>query len=125
MNTTELIVSIVVGIGCCALGMFLGSMPLKREQITEEQNKYQQLGGLLACGLVVILMLLSMDIASWVAIAALAVGVGICRVPAVRRWLLAQFPCSSRPNRSRRCAKRSRRSADRRISASSMSVPPR
>ena len=37
-------------------------------------------------------MLLSMDIASWVAIAALAVGVGICRVPAVRRWLLAQFP---------------------------------
>ena len=78
MNTTELIVSIVVGIGCCALGMFLGSMPLKREQITEEQNKYQQLGGLLACGLVVILMLLSMDIASWVAIAALAVGVGIC-----------------------------------------------
>ena len=63
MNTTELIVSIVVGIGCCALGMFLGSMPLKREQITEEQNKYQQLGGLLACGLVVILMLLSMDIA--------------------------------------------------------------
>ena len=60
MNTTELIVSIVVGIGCCALGMFLGSMPLKREQITEEQNKYQQLGGLLACGLVVILMLLSM-----------------------------------------------------------------
>lgn len=92
MNTTELIVSIVVGIGCCALGMFLGSMPLKREQITEEQNKYQQLGGLLACGLVVILMLLSMDIASWVAIAALAVGVGICRIPAVRRWLLAQFP---------------------------------
>ena len=68
MNTTELIVSIVVGIGCCALG------------------------GLLACGLVVILMLLSMDIASWIAIAALAVGVGICRVPAVRRWLLAQFP---------------------------------
>ena len=81
MNTTELIVSIVVGIGCCALGMFLGSMPLKREQITEEQNKYQQLGGLLACGLVVILMLLSMDIASWVAIAALAVGVGVAPPP--------------------------------------------
>lgn len=92
MNTTELIVSIVVGLGCCALGMFLGSMPLKRDQITEEQNKYQQLGGLLACGLVVILMLLGMGIASWIAIAALAVGACVCRIPAVRRMLLAWFP---------------------------------
>lgn len=71
--------------------MFLGSMPLKRDQITEEQNKYQQLGGLLACDLVVILMLLGMDIASWVAIAALAVG-WASAIPRGERMLLARFP---------------------------------
>lgn len=92
MGTPELIVSIVVGIGCCGLGMFLGSMPVRRAQITEAQNKYQQLGGLLACGVIVILTLLNMNVASWVAIAAFAVGIGICRIPSVRKFLLARFP---------------------------------
>lgn len=92
MNTTELIVSIVVGICCLGLGIFLGAMPLKRDKLTEVQNKYQQLGGMLACALVVILILLSMDIASWVSIGAMAVGVGISRIPPVHTALLKQFP---------------------------------
>ncbi|WP_246165734.1 hypothetical protein [Bifidobacterium canis] len=92
MTVVEIIVSIVVGIGCFVLGVFLGALPIKRAEITEEQNKYQQLGGILACAIVVILMLLSMDVASWVSIGTLAVGVAISYIPAIRRVLLNRFP---------------------------------
>ena len=47
---------------------------------------------MLACGIVIVLMLLGYDLASWLAIAALAVGVAVSRIPVVRRGLLARFP---------------------------------
>ena len=92
MSIAEIIVSIVAGLGCLALGVFLGAMPFRRKEITEAQYKYQQLGGVLACGVVVILILLGMDVASWIVIGALAVGAACSRIPAVHRWLLARFP---------------------------------
>lgn len=97
------------------MGVFLGSLPFKRDELTEWHVKYQQLCGVLACGIVIILMLLGYDLASWLAIAALAVGVAVSRIPVVRRGLLARFPSCIRPNGSRRCARARQRSAGHRL----------
>ena len=87
MGAAEIVVTVVTAVACLGMGVFLGSLPFKRDELTEWHMKYQQLGGVLACGIVIVLMLLGYDLASWLAIAALAVGVAV-----VRRGLLARFP---------------------------------
>lgn len=92
MGAAEIVVTVVATIACLGMGVFLGSLPFKRDELTEWHVKYQQLCGVLACGIVIILMLLGYDLASWLAIAALAVGVAVSRIPVVRRGLLARVP---------------------------------
>ncbi len=92
MTAMEWTITIIVAIAGLAAGMALGGMPLKREKMTEQQNKIQQLAGMAACGVVVILIFMHMDVASWVAIGALAVGAGVANIPPVHRWLLERFP---------------------------------
>lgn len=92
MSAVEITVSIIVGIACLAAGMAMGAMPLRSHKMTEQQNKFQQLAGIAALGAVVILMLLGMDAASWIAIGALAFGAALANVPPVHRWMLKQFP---------------------------------
>lgn len=92
MGAAEIVVTVVTAVACLGMGVFLGSLPFKRDELTEWHMKYQQLGGVLACGIVIVLMLLGYDLASWLAIAALAVGVAVSRIPVVRRGLLARFP---------------------------------
>lgn len=92
MSAMEITVSIIVGLICLALGIAMGAMPLKRDKITEQQNKFQQLGGMAAVAIVVILMLLHMDAASWIAIGALAVGAAVANIPPLHRYLLKTFP---------------------------------
>ena len=75
MGAAEIVVTVVTAVACLGMGVFLGSLPFKRDELTEWHMKYQQLGGVLACGIVIVLMLLGYDLASWLAIAALAVGV--------------------------------------------------
>ena len=87
MGAAEIVVTVVTAVACLGMGVFLGSLPFKRDELTEWHMKYQQLGGVLACGIVIVLMLLGYDLASWLAIAALAVGVAVSR-----RGLLARFP---------------------------------
>ena len=85
MGAAEIVVTVVTAVACLGMGVFLGSLPFKRDELTEWHMKYQQLGGVLACGIVIVLMLLGYDLASWLAIAALAVGVAVSRIPVVRR----------------------------------------
>ena len=87
MGAAEIVVTVVTAVACLGMGVFLGSLPFKRDELTEWHMKYQQLGGI-----VIVLMLLGYDLASWLAIAALAVGVAVSRIPVVRRGLLARFP---------------------------------
>ena len=58
MGAAEIVVTVVTAVACLGMGVFLGSLPFKRDELTEWHMKYQQLGGVLACGIVIVLMLL-------------------------------------------------------------------
>lgn len=92
MNSTEIIVTIVVSIICLLAGFVYGSFPRKTEEQTQSQTKAGQLLGIAAVGLVLILVMVKQNIASWAAIGALAVGVAIAYIPAVYKWTLRTFP---------------------------------
>ncbi|MFT8356229.1 MAG: hypothetical protein ABF780_00900 [Bifidobacterium aquikefiri] len=73
------------------LGLFLGFMPLKNDEMTEQQQKYSQLVGLLAFALLVGLIILHQNEASWVLIAGLVIGFVIGKIPPIRHHFSTRF----------------------------------
>ena len=51
MGAAEIVVTVVTAVACLGMGVFLGSLPFKRDELTEWHMKYQQLGGVLAAAL--------------------------------------------------------------------------
>ena len=47
MGAAEIVVTVVTAVACLGMGVFLGSLPFKRDELTEWHMKYQQLGGVL------------------------------------------------------------------------------
>lgn len=74
-----------------ALGLFLGGMPLRNDAMSEAQQKYSQLGGMLAFGFFVMLVILRQDAASWVLVGGLVTGFAIAKIPMVSKALSSRF----------------------------------
>jgi cell division protein FtsW (lipid II flippase) len=88
----ELAIIIVTSIICLAIGFFFGGIPFKTDQMTDQQNKYQQALGIVGLGIVIVLMFTKQDLASWIVIIAMLLGVLIAKIPPIHRWLVKTFP---------------------------------
>lgn len=82
-----LALSIILCILCFAGGLLYGFLPLRQEQQTRAQKTVVDVDGIAVFAFVIILMFLEANTASWIAIACVAVGFGIGRIPALRRWV--------------------------------------
>lgn len=84
---------IIIGAGILALldGFFLGLMPMNSERLTPSQRTWSQVASLIGIGLVVVLILIGLDTASWAAIAAMIAGIIIGIVPPVKAVMQARF----------------------------------
>jgi cell division protein FtsW (lipid II flippase) len=86
------VVLVVATLVCLAIGIFYGAVPWKNTQTTESQQKYSTVAGIIAVGIVIILMMAHQDLASWFAIGAVIVGILVAKIPPLHRWMLAKFP---------------------------------
>ena len=84
---------IIIGAGILALldGFFLGLMPMNSERLTPSQRTWSQVASLIGIGLVVVLILIGQDTASWAAIAAMIAGIIIGIVPPVKTVMQTKF----------------------------------
>ncbi|AIC91942.1 hypothetical protein [Bifidobacterium coryneforme] len=84
---------IIIGAGILALldGFFLGLMPMNSERLTPSQRTWSQVASLIGIGLVVVLILIGQDTASWAAIAAMIAGIIIGIVPPVKTVMQTRF----------------------------------
>lgn len=85
--------AIIIGAGILALldGFFLGLMPMNSERLTPSQRTWSQVASLIGIGLVVVLILIGQDTASWAAIAAMIAGIIIGIVPPVKTVMQTRF----------------------------------
>ena len=88
----NIIITIVVTIVALVIGLFFGAMPLQTNRMTEEQSRYSQVLSIVGIGMVIILMLVKMDVASWTVIAAMLFGLLIVKIPALHQWILKKMP---------------------------------
>lgn len=83
----------IIGSGILALlvGFFFGLLPMKNDRMTPDQRTWSQVASLIGIGLVVVLILIGQDVASWVAIGALVAGILIGIIPAIKQPMQARF----------------------------------
>ena len=55
MNSIDITISVIVCIVGLAIGLFFGLLPIKTDNMTEEQNKWQQFAAVIGIGLVLAL----------------------------------------------------------------------
>ncbi|WEV52307.1 hypothetical protein [Bifidobacterium sp. ESL0704] len=91
MNSTDLIVAIIIGIVAFVIGLAFGAMPGRTALMTDQQNRLQQWIGVGFIVVVFVLMYAHLDISSWTAILGALVGFAIAKIPPVRGLLLARF----------------------------------
>lgn len=85
--------SILVGTGIIALlvGFFFGLMPLKTDLMTPSQRTWSQVASLAGIGLIVILILIGKDMASWIGIGAMILGLLIGIIPPIKKTMCSHF----------------------------------
>lgn len=92
MNAVDIagiVASCVVGV---PIGMFFGFIPFRKDELTEEQNKMSQTLGVVGVGLIVVLIFMKQDTASWAATFAMLAGVAIAKIPPLHAWAIRRFP---------------------------------
>jgi hypothetical protein len=82
----------VVALGGLAAGLFFGALPLRSTRMSEPQQRYSSLVGMISLGLVTVLIIIGQDLASWIAIASLFTAFGVGKIPLVHRALIRQWP---------------------------------
>lgn len=118
MDTIGIVTTIIASLAGLAVGVCLGAMPLRTDRLDERQRGIQQLLGFIAVGGVLALIIMRQDVASWAIIVAVALGVAIAIIPAVRRALRTRFPLLDE-----RCDRDSCRSGTRRRETSGSHKP--
>ena len=99
----------VTSIVCLAIGIMLGGLPMRNSRMTQSQHRLEQALGIVAVAIVVLLIMADQQVASWAAIIAMAVGVGVGKIPFINRVLLKTFPVFTPPSPPRRGSSRSRK----------------
>lgn len=83
--------SIICGILCFLGGGFFGVIPLREEQQTVQQKTLSRTMSIVVLGIVIILILLGEDVASWIAIAAALVGFGAGKIPPLQAFFTTRW----------------------------------
>lgn len=85
--------AVIIGSGILALlvGFFFGLLPMKNDRMTPDQRTWSQVASLIGIGLVVVLILIGQDLASWVAIGAMVAGILIGVIPAIKQTMQSRF----------------------------------
>lgn len=96
MTIAILVASTVVSF---VLGTVMGVLPMRQNDMTDRQVRFQQVGGIIAVGLILVLMAARQDAASWAAIGAMILGVVVGRIPLVNKAILTRF-LDLRPRRT-------------------------
>lgn len=99
MTLAIMIGSAVLGL---VLGILFGAFPLRTTEMTRKQESYGSALGVACLGLVLILIFLNQNAASWIFIGTVIAGFTIAKIPPVRAWFVARFKIF-RPKKKRKC----------------------
>ncbi len=92
MQLTDTLLTIVCSLIGLAWGLIYGLLPKKNDRLTDSQQRWTPVLPLIGAGLVVILILLGRDLASWITIGAMILGLLIGMIPPLNRAALKVWP---------------------------------
>ena len=92
MQLTDTLLTIVCALIGLAVGLISGLLPKKNDRLTDPQQRWTQVLSLIGVGLVVVLILLGRDLASWVTIGGMVLGLLIGMIPPLNRAALKVWP---------------------------------
>ena len=106
MQLTDTLLTIVCALIGLAVGLIYGLLPKKNDRLTDRQQRWTPVLSLIGVGLVVILILLGRDLASWVTIGGMVLGLLVGMIPPLHKAALKALPWL-RPRTDERGRKRS------------------
>ena len=92
MQLTNTLLTIVCALMGLAWGLICGLLPRKNNRLTDGQQRWIPVLSLIGVGLVVVLILLGRDLASWVTIGGMVLGLLIGMIPPLNRAALKVWP---------------------------------
>lgn len=92
MQLTDILLTIACALVGLAVGLIYGFLPKKNDRLTESQQRWTPILSLIGVGLVVVLILLGRDLASWVTIGGMILGLLIGMIPPLDRAALKVWP---------------------------------
>ena len=92
MQLTDTLLTIVCSLIGRAWVLIYGLLPKKNDRLTDSQQRWTPVLPLIGAGLVVILILLGRDLASWITIGAMILGLLIGMIPPLNRAVLKVWP---------------------------------
>ncbi|OFQ99329.1 hypothetical protein [Alloscardovia sp. HMSC034E08] len=98
MDLALMIGSAVLGL---ILGLLFGAFPLRTTEMTRKQESYGFALGVVCLGIVLILIFLNQNLASWIFIAAVIIGFAVAKIPPVHAWFVGRFKIF-RPKKKRK-----------------------
>ena len=92
MQLTDTLLTIVCVLIGLAWGLICGLLPKKNDRLTDSQQRWTPVLPLVGVGLVVMLILLGHDLASWITIGGMILGLLIGMIPPLHRVALKALP---------------------------------
>ena len=92
MKLTDILLTIACALVGLVVGLIYGFLPKKNDRLTESQQRWTPILSLIGVGLVVVLILLGRDLASWVTIGGMVLGLLIGMIPPLNRAALKVWP---------------------------------
>ena len=92
MQLTDILLTIACALVGLAVGLIYGFLPKKNDRLTDSQQRRTPILSLIGVGLVVVLILLGRDLASWITIGGMILGLLIGMIPPLNRAALKVWP---------------------------------
>ncbi|RMA45516.1 hypothetical protein CI603_05960 [Bifidobacterium sp. wkB338] len=92
MQLTDILLTVACALIGLAWGLICGLLPKKNDRLSDSQQRWTPVLPLVGVGLVVILILLGRDLASWITIGAMVLGLLIGIIPPLNRVALKACP---------------------------------
>lgn len=92
MHLTDTLLTIVCALIGLAIGLIYGLLPKKNDRMTDSQQRWIPVLSLIGPGLVVVMILLGHDLASWLTIGGMFLGLLLGMIPPLNRALLKAWP---------------------------------
>lgn len=92
MHLTDTLLTILCALIGLAIGLIYGLLPKKNDRMTDSQQRWIPVLSLIGPGLVVVMILLGHDLASWLTIGGMFLGLLLGMIPPLNRALLKVWP---------------------------------